>query len=460
MLPELRALPSFTSMLTADENMQRWRLASPAMGWRDVFAVARVVRSGWLTQGQVVYDFEYDFAKYMQVDPRLVVACNNGTSALTVALMSHDRPSRLQRNGGGFGSRNDARIAVPTLTYAGSVNAIFAAGLEPHLTDVDPETWCMSVDSFDRSGPMANNVTGALPVHLYGYLSDVTPKTIGHQYTIVEDACEALGARDLLGRAGVRANGGVFSLFANKQVSAGEGGIIVAQDVAQANRCRVIRGQGQKGQTSDPGLRYVHTEIGVNARMLEVQAALGIQSLRRFRKRESAHRMRLMTEYRRAFRKSLVSMRDERHFVNFEKMMLADPKLEPSNYSAMFEGRKSWREAPWLCAVQLPFDIRMTRFCDQLAHVGIESRPMFTPLHEQPWWNKRMFPALEPGAFPIAEAVSRTAIALPLHAGLGPLDIRLIAQRVCELAEATRKRMTSAEHYAAEFFEKDAVVKS
>lgn len=394
--------------------LRRWKrysIARPTVGRREVDAVADVVASGWMTQGERVTEFEARFAELLEVAPEHVVACNNGTTALAVALMQ-----QLPRG---------SYVGMPSLTYAGTLNAVLMAGMRPLLVDCDVSTWCMSTAHACEADNIARRLTGEtapvvgfLPVHLYGYLSDVTaqrfpavsPYGSGVVWRpVIEDACEALGGRDADGAAGLRGTAGVFSFFANKQVTTlGEGGVIVAREVAAARAMRIVRGQGQHAQ-----VRYDHVRPGLNARMLEAQAAFGIEQLARFAF-ENERRHELLDAYKREF-----------HGCGFVRMR------HPSSAPV---------EAPWLCAARVPFDVRGTGFISKLAERRIEARPMFVPLHQMRFvsdlipdqaalWRSNLT------MFHNTEIIASTAFALPLHASLTPHDVREIARRVIDEAQ-------------------------
>ena len=386
--------------------MKSYSIAQPTVGWAERRAVRRVLQSGWMTQGPAVERFEAAFARMMDVDPRKVVACNNGTSALTVALMT-------LRPAGGV-------CALPSLTYAGTLNAVAAAGLLPCLTDVSTMTWCMTPHDLSqaeaRAEAVGEKVRAVVPVHLYGYLSSVTSSSLHRTrdpdsfdgfaplMPVVEDACEALGASDAHGKAGKRGTAGVFSFFANKQMTTlGEGGVIVAHTEDDAIDMRCVRGQGQ-----DERRRYVHRRIGINARMMEAQAAFGIVQLVRLQSGQSDTRNELLNDYRDAIFEGYCA-----------EITMREPMREPA------------QEAAWLAAVRVPYDVRANMIVERLAGVGVEARPMFWPLHAMPFMRAVGHvddprPTLDNDAFLNSTTIARTALALPLHTGLRRRDVRTI----------------------------------
>lgn len=370
-----------------------YSLASPSVGNAERRAVNRVVRSGWMSQGREVLHFENSFARLMGVSSERVVAFNNGTNALTAALMAT--------------TPEGSAVLMPSLTYGGTLNAVLLAGLVPVFADVAIDSWCMSVktcgDALGRADATAGPpVATCLPVHLYGHLSGVTETVTPKGMHVVEDACEALGAHDVHGYAGVRGAAGVFSFFANKQITTcGEGGAVVCESAELAREVRCIRGQGQHESE-----RYVHRRRGINGRMLEVQGAFGVEQLRRFNM-EHSHRQTLLRRYQQEFAHvGIVQMRND----------------TPFRGSA----------APWLCGVRVPLDVRKTGLLSTLAAAGVEARPMFAPLH-----RSGMVETPPTYELPATELIAASALALPLHAKLTEHDVCEIVRRVVSCVTKT-----------------------
>ena len=235
-----------------------WRIpvAMPDVGPAEIEAVREVAASGWITQGAKVRELEGAFARLCGTDH--AVATTSGTAALHVTLAAL-----------GVGP-GDEVITTP-LSCIASANPILFTGARPVFGDVDPETYNLEVGGIEKC--LTPRTRAILPVHLFGHPLDLDPiLELGraHDLPVIEDACQATGAR-YKGRAvaGLGA-AGCFSLYANKIVTAGEGGMIVTNDAPLAERLRAIRNFGQI-----PGQHFLHAFLGGNAKMTDLQAAVG-----------------------------------------------------------------------------------------------------------------------------------------------------------------------------------------
>ncbi|MFY9588208.1 MAG: DegT/DnrJ/EryC1/StrS family aminotransferase [Actinomycetota bacterium] len=228
-------------------------IARPILGREEEEAVARVLRSGRLAQGPEVAAFEDGFAAV--AGSAHAIACANGTVALQLALLAH-----------GVGPGDE--VIVPSFTFAGSANAVAACGATPVFCDVRDDDFC--IDVADADGRVTPATKAVMPVHLYGQTADMD--AVGafagkHGLVVIEDACQAHGAGFRDRPAGSFATA-AFSLYATKNITTGEGGVVTTNDDAIADRLRLLRNHGSTE-------RYVHTAFGLNMRMTEMQAAIG-----------------------------------------------------------------------------------------------------------------------------------------------------------------------------------------
>lgn len=228
-------------------------IARPILGPEEEEAVTRVLRSGRLAQGPEVAAFENVFA--VVAGSTHAVACANGTVALQMALLAH-----------GIGPGDE--VIVPSFTFAASANAVAACGATTVFCDVRDDDFCIDAD--DAEARVTAATKAVMPVHLYGQTADmdaVDGLARRHGLALIEDACQAHGAafRDSpAGSFGTAA----FSLYATKNITTGEGGVVTTSDDAIAERLRLLRNHGAAE-------RYVHTTFGLNMRMTEMQAAIG-----------------------------------------------------------------------------------------------------------------------------------------------------------------------------------------
>jgi perosamine synthetase len=235
-----------------------WRIpvARPDIGPDEIQAVNAVMESGWITQGAKVRELEAAFTRLCGTDH--AVATNTGTAALHVALLGLDV------------GVEDEVITTP-LSCIASANPILFQGARPVFADVDPETY--NLDLTQVAKRITSRTRAILPVHLFGHPVDVDPLlelALSAGLPVIEDASQATGASYKGRRVGGFGRVGCFSLYANKIITSGEGGMLVTNDEALALRMRAIRNFGQI-----PGQHFRHAFLGGNYKMTDVCAAIG-----------------------------------------------------------------------------------------------------------------------------------------------------------------------------------------
>lgn len=227
--------------------------------------VLEVLRSGQLAQGRYVERFEQEFAKIHGVAH--AIAVNNGTTALVAALQA-------------LGVQPGDEVVTTPFTFIATLNAILEAGATARFADVAEDYNIDPASMRDFVGPRTKVL---LPVHLYGYMADMAPiETLAaeHGIDIVEDAAQAVGAT-YFGRPAGSIGVGCFSLYATKNITTGEGGVVTTSDDAVADRLRLLRNQGMRE-------RYQYEVAGHNYRMTNLAAAVGIPQLARLSEIEAA----------------------------------------------------------------------------------------------------------------------------------------------------------------------------
>jgi len=234
-------------------------IAKPEITRKEIDAVVKVLESGQLVQGSVVKQFEDDFAAYCGSEH--AIALCNGTTALQVALLAS-----------GIGP-GDEVITTP-FTFMATVSSIIHVGAIPVFCDIDPKTFNINVKLIPRH--ITCRIRAIMPVHLYGQCCDMEDivylsKVFGLK--LIEDACQAHGASRGK-KAGTLGDLGCFSFYPTKNMTTGEGGMIVTDDDNIAKRCRLIRSHGQSS-------RYEYDMLGFNYRMTNIAAAIGIEQLKR-----------------------------------------------------------------------------------------------------------------------------------------------------------------------------------
>jgi perosamine synthetase len=366
----------------------------PLLGDRELELVSECVRSGWISSaGKYIDHFEEGWSAYC--GRSYGVAVSNGTVALQTALVCLD----LQPGD---------EVIMPTFTIISCATAITYNGGVPVLVDCDPETWCMDVSQVEaRISPRTRAI---MPVHIYGHPVDMDPLfhlAEKHGLAIIEDAAEAHGAEYLSRRedtptwlrCGNFGSLSCFSFYANKLVSTGEGGMILTDDPRLAERARRLR-----NLCFQPGKRFYHEELGFNFRMTNLQAALGVAQLERM------------------------------------QSIVARKRWIGSEYTRRLQGlrwlqlpvEKSWAHSVyWMYGVVLDEESSMdaTQFATRLKARGIETRPFFLGMHEQPAFHKQNLFIGE--HYPVAERLARQGLYLP--SGLALTEEQL--QQVCETVQ-------------------------
>lgn len=229
-------------------------IAKPYIGEQEKTAVLEVLESGMLAQGRRVAELERRFADLCGV--AYAVATSSGTTALHLALLA---------NGIGPG----AEVITSAFTFIASANSILYTGARPVFVDIDPETY--NLDPACLEPAITSKTKAIMPVSLYGQMADmeaIEAIAEAHGLTIIEDACQAIGATRLGRRAGSTGTG-CFSLYATKNLISAEGGMITTDDEALAHHCRLLRNHGMER-------RYHYEMLGYNYRMTDIQAAIGL----------------------------------------------------------------------------------------------------------------------------------------------------------------------------------------
>lgn len=240
--------------------MKNIPVAKPIIDRQDIRAVVKVMKSGGLAQGPEVAAFEREFSKF--VGDRDCVAVNSGTSALHLALLS-------------LGIGEGDEVIVPSFTFAATANSVALTGATPVFVDIDPRTY--NIDPSQIEAAVTKRTKAIQVVHLYGLPADMpTISKIAKKYNllIIEDAAQAHLA-DINGQpVGTFGDAAIFSFYPTKNMTSGEGGMIVLGTPAQARVCKLLRNQGMEQ-------RYQNEVVGFNLRMTDIHAAIGRSQLKK-----------------------------------------------------------------------------------------------------------------------------------------------------------------------------------
>lgn len=361
----------------------------PALGARELDYVSEAVRSGWISSaGSFITRFEEDWAAYC--GRRHGIAVANGSVALQAALAALD-----------LGPGDE--VIMPTFTIISCATAALYNDAVPVLVDSDPETWALDVSSVEaRIGPRTRAI---MPVHIYGHPVDMGPLlelAARHGLAIVEDAAEAHGAECLAGgewrRCGDFGELSCFSFYANKLVTTGEGGMVLTDDDALASRLRSLR-----NLCFGEGRRFLHERLGHNFRLTNLQAALGVAQIERMeaivaRKREVAQ-------------------------------LYLDALADVVGLQLPVE--RPWaRNVYWMFGVVLDDDVDLAAagLAAALRERGVDTRPFFLGLHEQPVLRRRGLFSGE--SYPVAERIARRGLYLPSGLALTDDQVGTVSEAV------------------------------
>ncbi len=240
--------------------MKHIPVAKPIIDRHDIRSVVKVMKSGGLAQGPQVAAFEKEFSRFVQ--DRDCVAVNSGTSALHLALLS-------------LGIGQGDEVIVPSFTFAATANSVALAGAKPVFVDIDPRTY--NIDPTLIEAAITKRTKAIQVVHLYGLPADMlTISTIAkkHKLVIIEDAAQAHLAEINGQPVGTFGDAAVFSFYPTKNMTSGEGGMIVLGRSDQARVCRLLRNQGMEQ-------RYQNEVVGFNLRMTDIHAAIGRSQLKK-----------------------------------------------------------------------------------------------------------------------------------------------------------------------------------
>jgi dTDP-4-amino-4,6-dideoxygalactose transaminase len=363
--------------------------ARPDITDAEITAVTEALRSGWVTTGPVTRQFEQSFADYLGGGLQ-AVAVNSATAGLHLALEAL-----------GIGPGNE--VIAPTLTFTATVEVARYLGADAVLVDVDPVT--LNIDPAKIRAAITPRTKAILPVHYGGLACDmdaILAIAQEHGLKVVEDAAHALPTTwrgTLVGQ--LQSDATVFSFYANKTITTGEGGMAVARDPALAQRMRVMRLHGMNRDAFDrftsktPAWYYEVVAPGFKYNMTDVAAAMGVQQLARLPQ---------------------FVQRREQLAQRYHAALAALPLVLPATAPA--GDVHAWH----LYVVRLAPGARLSRdeLIQGLSDRGIGTSVHYVPLHRHPYWRDRY--RLTPGQFPHADAAYQAMVSLPLFTAMSDAD--------------------------------------
>jgi perosamine synthetase len=361
----------------------------PVVGKEEKALLCECIDSGWISsEGPFVKQFEQEMAA--KVGRKFGVAVCNSSAALDAAV------SALELDPGG-------EIILPALTIISCAAAVVRSGAVPVLVDCDRHTWNMDVNQIEAK--ITAKTKAIMAVHLYGLPVDMDPViklAEKHGLKIIEDAAEAIGLDYRRRPCGSFGDLSILSFYPNKHVTTGEGGMVLTDDRALADRCRALR-----NLCFQPQKRFVHKELGWNFRMSNLQAAVGIAQLARLD--ESVRKKREM---------------GRRYSQNLEDLNLIQLPLKKTAYA---------ENIYWVFGIVLEDEVSLDagEVMLKLKQKGIGTRPFFWPMHRQPVFLKNGLFAGE--TYPIAERLADRGFYLPSGLALTDAQIDSIALKLREV---------------------------
>src|SRR3989344_6153458 len=365
-------------------------VCQPWLPGREAEYVSNAIKTNWISSaGEYIETFEKEFAKFC--DAKYAVACSSGLAALHLACAALDL------------KRGD-EVIVPTFTMAACVNAVLFTGATTVLVDSDAETYCIDIAKIEEK--ITSRTKAIMPVHIYGHpcdMDEILDISKRHNLKVIEDAAEAHGAEYKNKRVGNLGDIGCFSFYANKIITTGEGWMCVTDNKDFADRIRKLRNHAFDVP------RFVHSEVGFNYRLTNLQAAIGVAQL------ENADKL---VEARRN-----VGIRYNKLLGGVRGLILPIEK----NYA---------KNVYWMYGVVLSDEVRLTKeeVMTRLKEQGIDTRGFFIPMHQQPAYiNKTVENApVCDGLYPVTDHISKGGFYLPSSSNLSEED----AKRVCDTLQA------------------------
>ncbi len=349
-------------------------LSRPDITEREIEAVCAVLRTPNLSLGPKLAEFEAAFAEY--IGRKRAVAVNSGTSGLFLCMLALDI------------GPGDEVITTP-FTFIASATPIMMAGATPVFVDIDPVS--LNIDTAKIESRITDRTKAILPVEVFGNPADmdkVCEIAKKHNLMVIEDSCEALGSALNGKKAGTFGTMSVFGFYPNKQITTGEGGMILTNDDDLADMCVSLRNQGRAKDSA----WLSHERLGYNYRLSDINCALGIVQLSRIE--EFKTKRRQVAKW-------------------YQEMLAGDDRLivpmEPDDCDI------SW----FVFVVRLAEDFtrrQRDRILEAMREQNIQVSNYFSPVHLQPFMVEQF--GYKQGDFPVTESVSESTIALPFYNNL------------------------------------------
>ena len=360
----------------------------------EIEEVVKVLKSKWLSMGPVTQEFEEKFSNYLGV--KYAFGVSSGTAALHIAHKV-------------IGIEQGDEVIVPSLTFVATANSVLYCGAKSVFADIT------SLDDFNISPDdilekITNKTKAITIVHYGGYPCDmnaIMEIAEDHNLKVIEDAAHAPGAEYKGKKCGIIGDVGCFSFFANKNLVTGEGGMLVTNDDALAEKIRIMRSHGMTTLTWDRHKGHAHSydvvDLGFNYRINEMASAIGLVQLKKLNK-NNEERRRIVEEYRK--------------------------RLEDiSGFSVPFKEYKE-KSSYHIFPVLLSVDVSRGEFIDKLKEKGIQTSIHYPPIHLFTYYRKIL--GFREGMLPLTEYVGEHEVTLPLYPTIREEDVEYIAKSISE----------------------------
>jgi perosamine synthetase len=372
-------------------------LSSPFIQQDDIKAVVDVLKTRWLSLGPKVPEFEKKFAEF--IGAKYAVVVNSGTSALHLAVKS-------------LGMGPGDEVIVTPFSFVASANCVLFEGAAPVFVDVEPETF--NIDPKKIEEKITSKTKAIIPVDVFGRPSDkeaIMRIAKKHNLKVIEDSAEALGAKYKGKNVGTFGDCAIFAFYPNKQMTTGEGGVLVTNNKEIYDLCMSYRNQGR----GSDGEWHEYIRLGYNYRITDIQCALGISQLKKInvmlKKREQ-----IAAEYAKRLSK-----------INGIKLP--------------FDSTKDLKVSWFVYVIQINKSENKELFMQELKKRGVECSAYFQPIHLMKFYKEKF--GFKQGDFPVCESIAKTTIALPFYTHMKIEDIDYVCKQVAEVQDylaKTRKK--------------------
>ncbi len=392
-------------------------ITTPQFSEAEENAVIEVLRSGWVVQGPRVAEFERAFAEFTGC--KHAVAVSSCTTALHLALLAADiGPGDI--------------VLLPALTYIATANAVVYTGATPAFVDINPATFTIDPDDLRAylHGNDTTNVKAIIPVSLFGLCADmpeITEIAGAYNLTVIEDAACGMGAYRDGNHAGTEAQSAVFSLHPRKAITTGEGGMIITEDDALADKMRMLRNHGASATDMERHLKEggsllpEFNMLGYNYRMTDIQGAIGVEQMKKAKnifdgRRKAAARYDEMLKSV----KGIFAPHIPEEYTSAYQSYVCFYKFDPLMKTAKFDRNQI-----------LTWNTERNQLMAKLEKQGISVRQGTHAVHTLGYYRDKF--GLSDFDFPFAFIADRLSITLPLYPGIPEADQKRVIETLAQL---------------------------